>query len=229
MSSSSRQQFTISLKNKLSRISNRQTKRPPALGFSLLELLVVMAIIVILCGMGVMAFNAIGRGGSVRGAVDVGTSLATAARIEAMSHGLGAELVIDNGTNAETKWRRLAVFRIEPDPSNATNTLTNLAGRPTLLPNGVFFLTNYASGYTTNTTHTLSGSQTTPTLVFKFNGVGHLENPGRLIFGGGMGNPDGTVTIPEALKAGMRGFMLPRNGRPMHYQTVEQILSASQP
>ena len=204
----------------------------PQAGFSMVELLVVIALIVLLSALGTVAFNSIGKGGSVRGAVDAASSLALGARFEAMSHGLGAELAVDNGTNPETKLRRFAIFRVEPNATNSTISVTNLAGRPTMLPKGVYFLTpeispgGYSAGYTSGS-NIFSGTTPTPTLVFRFDGAGHLGASGRLVFAGGISG--GSIVISDSMRAGMRGFQLPRNGRPMHFQTAEQIESASTP
>lgn len=196
-------------------------------GFSLVELLVVMAIIGILTSVAMTGFNAIGRASGVRGAADLAASVALSARVEAMSFGYGSLLVVDNGTNTDRKLRRLAVFRYTNTPAT-TNLMFNavLVGRPVVLPRGAFFLTNYSTA-TNTTTVTLPPGNATNTSVYyiKFNGDGQLSGSSgvKLIFGGAIMDASGNLTIPEAMKPGRQGFLLRKNGRPVAYQTAAQI------
>lgn len=196
-------------------------------GFSLIELLVVMAIIAILSSLGMVAFSNIGRGSGVRGAADLAASLALSARVEAMSYGHGSLLVVDNGTNAGQKWRRFAVFRYTNTPvegSPMSNAV--LIGKPVVLQQGVFFRPD-DSTITTNTATMNLPPRDQPTEVYyvKFAGDGQLAGSSgvKLIFGGGIAEASGTPTFPASMNAGRQGFLLRKNGRPAFYQTPEQI------
>ena len=187
--------------------------------FSLIELLVVIAIIGILSSLAVVGFNSIGRGSGVRGAEDLAASLALSARVEAMSFGYGSLLVIDNGTNPEHKLQRMAVLRY----TNSTNF--DLVGKPTALPKGTFFLTNYSKGMNATNITNFPGEASTPAYFFKFDGSGHLVAASAtcIVFSGNIMDAAGNLKNPPAMIQGRRGFILRNNGRPAFFQTPEQM------
>lgn len=187
--------------------------------FSLIELLVVMAIIGMLSALAVVGFNSIGRGSSARGAADLAASMALSARIEAMSFGYGSLLVIDNGTNTGHKLQRMAVLR----STNGTNF--ELVGKPTALPKGSFFLPEYSKGYQTTNITNFPDSTLTSVYSFKFLGAGQLESTDetRLVFSGNIMDTSGNLQNPAAMLQGRRGFILRKNGRPAFFQTPEQM------
>ena len=195
--------------------------------FTLIELLLVICIMMVLAGLGMTAFNSIGRGSGVRGAVDIASSLALSARYESMSYGNGALLVIDNGNNTDRKLRRMAVLRYTNtyDPSNLGANL-QLAGKPTDLPMGVYFLTNYSSGYgTTTLSNLLPGSSSVQVLYYYYDGSGRLSamSTNKLVFSAGIMDNSGSLTEPPTMLQGRRGFLLRQNGRPAYYQTTNQM------
>lgn len=209
--------------------SKSACKNPPA-GFSLVELLVVIAILASVTSVAIIAFNNPGKGPAVQGAVDLAASMANQARLEAMRHGIGSKLVIDAGDDPAYRFRRMAVVRLEGnDPNNPTEVL---AGRPMTLPQNVYFATeDLTATYASNNGDlplqqiALQGTHTTPCIVYEFNGSGHLENPGTMVFVGGIENPDGSILVTQNHLAGVLGFRLPVNGRPAFFNSKEQIAS----
>lgn len=209
-------------------------KARPVGGFSLVELLLVMGIIAALATFSVIGYNSIGRSRSAASAADLAASMALAARLEAMSHGLGAKLVVDNGSNPETRLQRMAIFRAEG--SDPLNPSWIMAGRPMRLPEGIFFLTEaVAPGYgSTNAGQpdevlSLPGAPNTPCIVYNFNGSGHVENPGLLFFAPGVPGTGGLPAFPAAMIDGITGFRLPANGRPAFIQSKAQAGEAKAP
>lgn len=191
-------------------------------GFSLIELLVVIAIIAVLSGLAVTGFNSIGRSSGANGAATVASSLALSTRIESMSHGLGARLVVDNGSDANTKLRRFVVFRDKGEPGNP---VWEMAGRPTTLPGGIYFLPRYSSGYVA-TNMPLPGNPSAPVLAYEFNGRGHLEPPStatdsRMVFCGGPLDPSGNP--PDGALPARSGVLLRNNGRSVFFQSPDQM------
>lgn len=186
-------------------------------GFSLLELLVVIAIIGILSALAVASFGNIGRAASGRGAADLAASLALSARIEAMSHGHGSLLVIDNGNDPQRKWQRMGVLRF----TNAGGP-PELAGRMTPLPRGTFFLTNFSSSDLVQTNlANIPGTNSLPTLALRFDGNGHMIQPATatLVFSPNIMDSAGALQNPETMLSTRQGFKLHRNGRPLFFKS----------
>jgi prepilin-type N-terminal cleavage/methylation domain-containing protein len=196
--------------------------------FSLVELLVGLAIIAILSGLSVAAFTSVGRSSSVNGAVDLAASLSLAARLEALSYGMGSKLVIDSGpvpdnpNDVEYKFSRIAIFRAQEDEANPGKKKWVLVGKPLLLPRGVFFLKDYSDGFVEEE-HVFIGTAKRKTLVFEFNGSGHLLRPAKLVFSGGVVGTDGRLEFPEAMLAARSGFLLRTNGRPAYFQNADRM------
>lgn len=190
-------------------------------GFSLLELLVVIAIIGILTGLAVVGFRGISQSSGARGAADLAASTALAARVEAMSHGFGSFLVIDNSSDPNRKWQRIGVVRF----TNSGPADYQIVGRMSPLPGGTYFLPNYSSSDLLQTNLTgLGGPGTTPVLALKFAGTGHLvANSARLVFSADVMDDSGNLQNPSPLLAGRQGFLLRRNGRPAFFRDAAQM------
>jgi len=190
--------------------------------FSLLELLVVIAIIGILSSLAVLSFGSIGRASGGRGAADLASSTALAARVEAMAHGYGAYFVIDNSSDVNRRWQRIGVLRF----TNSGPNDYEVVGKLTALPAGTFFLPQYSSSDLVETNLTgLGGSGTTPVLALRFGGTGHLvePNPARLVFSANIMNASGNLENPESMLAARQGFLLRRNGRPTFFRDAAQM------
>ena len=194
--------------------------------FSLLEMLVVIAIIAILMGLGVPAFVSIGRGSGARGATDLASSISLSARIEAMTFGYGSLLVIENGTNVTRKLQRMWVLRYTntPDPT-AIEKNTELVGKAVALPKETFFLPEYSTPTNTASLTNLPGLASTPVFYYKFLGTGQLESTleTRLVFSANVMDSTGNLQNPAALIQGRRGFLLRKNGRPALFLTPDQM------
>lgn len=197
-------------------------------GFSLVEMLVVMGIIAILAAVSMVGFSSINRGGGARGAADLAASMALSARVEAMSMGRGALLVIDNGTNTNFRFRRLAVFRKVDNPTNSSQTILQLVGRPTQLQQEVFFLPRYSSGFTTNLTVDFPGAPGSRVFAYEFTPTGYIQDNTsaqdiRMVFSPGPIDADGNPMNEETTAAARAGILLRQNGRPTFFTSPEQM------
>lgn len=190
-------------------------------GFSLVELLVVVALIAVLSSLAILGFGS-SRSAGGRSAADLAASLALSARVEAMSQGYGSLLAIDNSSNPEHKFQRLAVFRFTNSSSPP-----ELAGRVVPLPRGTFFLPKYSSATALITTNLNlpPGNTSTALLALRFDGSGQLVEPvsADLVFGPDIMDSSGNLQDPETLAAARQGFKLRRNGRPVFFKTPDDM------
>ena len=211
--------------------SRRSVARPPREGFSLVELLVAMSILCVLVGLSTRLLNGVGRASQVRGATDIAASATMSARVEALASGYGALLVIDNGPDPERKLRRLRVLRYTDTPvPNDPLANTVEAGNPILLPQGAFLHPDASSGLTLFSPASSPAGQPTSANEFyyvKLGGNGQLSRPAavRMVFGPGVMDGAGNLTVPDAMKAGRRGFWLRMNGRPVYLRSEEDVSS----
>lgn len=190
-------------------------------GFSLLELLVVIAIVGILSALAMVSFGNIGRAASGRGAADLAASMALSARNEAMSHGHGSLLVIDDSSDPQRKWQRIGILRF----TNA-GAPPELAGRMTQLPRGSFFLRQFSSQDLVETNLTnIPGTNSLRVLALRFDGSGHLTQPSTatLVFSPNIMDSTGALQNPEAMLSTRQGFKLYRNARPLFFKSPEDM------
>ena len=200
---------------------------PQKRGFTLTELLVVVAIISLLSSLAIVNVKDIGQGIGARGAAELASSLALSARIEAMSYGYGSLLVIDNGTNPDRKLQRLSVLRYTQTPDSGDySKYTELVGKPISLPKGTFFLPDYSTATSNTLTLTnLPGSLNSQVYYYKFDGAGHLDTPknATFIFSANYIDSLGNLQNPAQMIAGRQGFLLRSNGRAAFFQTAAQM------
>jgi len=192
-----------------------------ASAFSLIELLMVIAIIGVLSSLVVVGVGGVSRGSGVRGAADLAASLALSARVEAMSLGRGALLVVDDSSRDDRKLQRMTVLRgVEAEDGTRS---WEISGSTLTLPSGVFFLPEYSKGWTQTNLSGFPGVTLTPVYAFEFDGSGRMVNASRMVFSGGM-MKDGVLTVPDNMLVGRRGFQLFKSGRPAFFQNAEDML-----
>lgn len=199
---------------------NAFAHKSPARAFSIIELLVVLAIVSVLSSLALVGFNSVTQGFGVRGASDLAASLALSARTEAMSLGRGSMLVVDNSSQNDRKLQRMAVLR-GVDGTNGAKTW-EMVGSPVSLPRGVYFLPEYSKGWVQTNLPGFPGAATTDVYAFEFDGVGRIVNVGRMVFSGGL-MQNGTLSTPDKLLAGRVGFQLFKNGRAAFFQKAEDM------
>lgn len=195
-------------------------------GFSLVEVLVVIAVIGILAAIGLGSFDSRDRGAGARGASEILASMVHSTRLEAMSNGRGARLLIDDGAESETTLRRAAILGAVEGGG------WQLAGRSVILPKGIYFLKDYSDGYISGEQYNLKTSDTqmgdsgTPVIVYEFDGRGHyVDDSARVVCGPGVMN-GGVLEVPAEWLPARAGFVLRRNGRPFFFQEPDQITRA---
>ena len=202
-------------------------------GFSLLELLTVIAIIGIMATLSSSALSGILGSRGVAGAVNIASSLALNARMEAVKrveNGLGgALLLVDStpGTNEASMRRMVVVHNVS---TNSGSNDWRMAGAPTTLPRGVYFSSEYSrgSGKTNFDFSKRSGSQTgggTECFYYQFDERGRFKTPGtgeaQLVFIAGVKGADGNLSVKK--EASRDGIILRQAGRVTYFQNPDQI------
>jgi len=109
--------------------------------FSLLELLVVMAVIGVLSALAVPAFNSIGQARGVADAAFAVSSAIEQARAEAVGRNTFAWLGIRAETNGGNKNLRVGVLYSKDGTPSATSANTQMAGRASLIKNAALTAT----------------------------------------------------------------------------------------
>ena len=170
-------------------------------GFTLVELLVVMTIIVILSTLSLPAFTTIIRGSTLTRAGQLISDQFALARQEAVTQNRDVQVRFYNLTSGvSTGWRGIQLLRIDQTP---TGTGTTALSRVAVIPDGIVITTNLDS-----TNHSLSplitgsnpvtlpgyGSASYSFFRFRANGslensVGATENYITLVNATGSGNP----------------------------------------
>jgi prepilin-type N-terminal cleavage/methylation domain-containing protein len=206
---------------------NRQSRfRGDCRGFSLVEILTVIAIMVLISSVGFLSMNS-GSGTKVSAAADQAAGLMQRARSEAITLGLGAKVVIDNGSDPKTQLRRMAIFTAVEGANPGDISGWALADKPMFLPAGVYLLPDYSEGfvmaqYDFQSVAPQDGSSGIDCMEIAFDGQGELAdaNVVRLVFSKA---PAAGDTPPESMLAGRRGFLIRKTGRPVYFEDPSQM------
>lgn len=196
-------------------------------GFTLLEMLTVIAIIAVMMAAASALLGGAGRGTGVSGAVVAASGLVEAARTEAVLKGRGARLAVDIDPSSQYYLRRWAVLTADGAGR------WEMRNKPVIFPEETYFFEKYSSGYSNAQVEFQGGVQdgTTGTRsgVFEFDRAGRLvggAQVSRIICVSGVmsdGTEPRTLEVPPSLEGGRDGFILRRAGGVTFFESPAQI------
>ncbi len=209
--------------------------RSPSKGFSLIELLTVIAIISILLTAGAIGLDNLTSGKGTSSAIASAESLFEEARTIAIANQCRARVMIDDSTDPENKLRRIVIARekLRADGTPVGPSAWVLKNRGYTMPQGVFFSRTYSQGFRDesmtleNETEIAMSTYSGRYLTYEFNGQGIAETPGAtFVIGSGVRT---AATAPPKTTASaakdFAGFAIWRNGMTSKYQSPDQIPS----
>lgn len=207
-------------------------------GFTLIEVLTVIAIITVLMAAGAIGLGNLKAGKGTSSGIASCESLFEEARTIAVSKNCKSRIMVDARTDQDTYLRRVVVVREEigADGTPVANSWI-LASRGYELPQGTFYSQDYSKGkggsdVTPETMSMKSESGKSMTdyngsyYVYEFNGQGIFDAAGAsFVIGAGRppttSSPKPKTTASEARD--FAGFVIWRNGRTSTYRNPEQI------
>lgn len=208
-------------------------------GFTLIEILTVIAIITILMAAGAIGIGNLNAGKGVTSAVATCESLFEEARTIAVSKRCKARVMIDvDDKTSETYLRRVVIAhqKINDDGSVDENTWV-LASRGYDMPKGTFFSREYSSRDTGGKIGEvmLSGADIKSDYqgnyaFYEFNGEGIFEEAGAsFVVGSGVRPRNQEPKTTKGAARDFAGFVIWRNGRTSTFRSPEQIQNPDLP
>jgi uncharacterized protein (TIGR02596 family) len=155
------------------------TSHSRASAFSLIELMIVIALLGLLTVLAVPALNSVMRGSNINLAGQTITDQLALARQDAVTRNRDVQVRFYRMTNGSTPgWRAVQLWRIDQGPTGPT---TNAIGRLVQIPEGIIIATNNSLSPLITTpsftgTTNLPGYGPTPYAGFRFRANGSLES-----------------------------------------------------
>jgi len=220
-------------------------------GFTLVEILVVMAIIATLLGLGVGAIKNMASSKGVSSAVPLADSIFAQARQVAKSSGVPTRVVIyaDYGGSDEDKRSRylrtvgVATGRVAGEPASKGQTIEEwrLVSRPIILPSNTFFNAKLSNKSATDGTAIFPGDIAPKNCyVYEFNSEGALieasndgsgapVDNGQFVVQAGKLRPGQDIPVVDRnATRDLGGFKIWANGRMAMFRSPKQIIEASE-
>lgn len=206
-------------------------------GFSLAELLVVLAVVSLLLALTPTLFQGLLTSTGVSGGVDIASAAVASARSEAGLSGEDVRLAIDVDPISPHYLHRLVVIKlIQPEDESESEKWVPVSNM-ILLPKGIFFHPDYIGGTQSMTFQYSSAEPEINWSYFSFNFAGQLKTPvgatrsQLVVTKAESSNQQGqrTITIAEADEKGMQGFVLRRSGAITHFPTRPTLPSQPEP
>jgi len=213
-------------------------------GFTLIELIVVIAVVAILMGIGAKTIKNVTTAKGVSTGVPLAESIFGEARAVAKGRGTDAYVVIYGDTNEDDPEMRAKLFRYmgvatrerDSDGNVNLNKPLRLTGRGTLLPSNVFFNPK-ASGFVNSLPDEdvlipgVSGESAC--YSYQFNSEGILVDPSSnlddepqalFVIQGGVLNPKADLPVATSkTKRDIGGFAIWRSGQTSIFRHPDQI------
>jgi len=223
--------------------TRRQTQRIHRRAFSLIEMMVVIAIMSVLMTAGVIGLAGMGGKGVASG-VAIADSLFDEARSIAVGQRTNSRLMVANDltNNPAENFRKIVVMYSEIDPDTGNQYSPKrwaLSSRGASLPDQTYFSSTYSKqshekqeNFATAQRITLSKSEAKSSFegsytAYEFNSEGICQVPGAsFVIGAGARAAGSATDLPKVTSAAKRdfgGFIIWRNGKTSLFRTPDQI------
>lgn len=193
---------------------------------TLIELMMVVAVLSLMLGATALSLNDGGRARSVGGSVPTVAGVLGAARNEALASGKKVRLVIDSAFNSSRPDSYLRRYMLVRESTDGSTTTWEQISKPASLPKGVFFSPEYS--VPTGEMSQSFGQLGSQFYYYEFDETGQLTptasgtNSARVVITAGL-MQNGTLTVPTTMRENRDGVMVHRLGRVSYFQSPSEI------